>query len=94
MSWADGKDYIMKCQICEDLESSLQDFVDRELDEISRQRLSMHLNACAEFQQRLEEYQFLKVSAASLDSNKELDLGIRSRLRANLTKELGLKNKL
>jgi len=88
-----GRKLNMKCLACDELDESLQDFIDGEIDEMSRHRLSQHLQVCEKFKRRLEHYQFLKLAAGSLDSKEPLDNGIRSRLRERLNSELDLKIK-
>lgn len=90
-----GEDYAyMKCQVCEELDSHLQDFIDGEIDDISRQRLSQHLNICAEFRAKMEQYQFLGIASCAISDSTALNDGIRARLRDRLSSELGIKIKL
>lgn len=83
----------MKCCTCSELDAKLQDFVDGEVDEITRQRLVIHLESCDEFRRSMEQYQMLKMAAAAVGAEMSYDPAIGSRLRARLHQELGLKLK-
>lgn len=88
-----GRKLNMKCLACDELDGSLQDFIDGEIDEMSRRRLSQHLQVCDDFKRKMEDYQFIKLASGSLDSGEALDNGIRSRLREKLNSELDMKLK-
>ena len=93
-SWGAEGNKKMTCDTCEELDSQLQDFIDGDIDDLARQRLSQHLANCQEFRERMEQYQKVKMLAGSISESQVLDQGIRSRLRDKLNSELGLKLKV
>jgi hypothetical protein len=75
---------------CNKSEELLLEFLDGELDQVSRSRLEKHLSLCTSCEEKLEEFKMLKVESKKISSDTFLSHDIKTRLRKRLREELGL----